>query len=49
MDIASALILMGADVNIQSEKYGNALQAALLKGHKEIVHFLFDQSVDVNV
>ena len=37
----------GADVNMQG-KYGNALQVASIKGHKEVVQLLLDAGANVN-
>ncbi|CEO59613.1 Putative Pfs, NACHT and Ankyrin domain protein [Penicillium brasilianum] len=45
---AQVLISKGADVNAQGGQYGNALQAASLGGHEEVVKMLLDQGVDVN-
>ena len=39
---------MGADVNAQGGKYGNALQAALGKGHDQIVRMLLDEGADID-
>ncbi|KAK4124499.1 hypothetical protein N657DRAFT_671458 [Parathielavia appendiculata] len=38
----------GADVNAQGSDHGNALQAASLGGHQEIVQLLFNRGVSVN-
>jgi hypothetical protein len=48
-EVLSLLILKaGADVNAQGGRYGNALQAALVGGHKKIVALLLDKGADVN-
>ena len=39
----------GVDVNEQSGWYGSALQAALAKGHNEIVQLLLKREADMNV
>jgi ankyrin repeat protein len=41
-------LLKGADVNAQGGDYGNALQAASVGGHKEIVELLLLKGADVN-
>ncbi|KAF8347274.1 vegetative incompatibility protein HET-E-1 [Amanita rubescens] len=38
----------GADVNAQGGRYGNALQAALLGGHEQVVELLLEKGADVN-
>ena len=38
----------GADVNAQGGYYGNALQAASSRGHREIVELLLNNGADVN-
>ena len=38
----------GVDVNAQGGYYGNALQAALAKGHDQIVQMLLAKGADVN-
>ena len=40
------LLENGADVNAEGGKYRNALQAALSKGHKEIVKLLLDKGAE---
>ncbi|KAJ7067256.1 ankyrin repeat-containing domain protein [Mycena amicta] len=47
-EVLQKLIGQGAEVNAQGGDYGNALQAASLKGHIEIVHLLLDQGAEVN-
>ena len=48
-EIVSLLILKaGADVNAPGGCYGNALQAASLKGHEKVVALLLDKGADVN-
>jgi ankyrin repeat protein len=42
------LICKGADVNTQGGRYSNALQAASLEGHQEIVKLLLDKGADVD-
>jgi ankyrin repeat protein len=42
------LLEKGADVNAQGGKYGNALYAALVGGHWEIVKILLYRGADVN-
>ena len=37
-----------ADVNAQGGYYGNALQAALVKGHDKVVQILLNAGADVN-
>jgi hypothetical protein len=39
----------GGDVHMQGGKYGNALQAASLGGHNELVHILLNAGGDVNM
>ncbi|CAG8263195.1 unnamed protein product [Penicillium salamii] len=45
---ARDLIGKGADVNARGGEYGNALQAASLEGHQEIVKLLLDKGADIN-
>ncbi len=45
---AKILIDRGADVNAQGGEYSNALQAASVGGHQEIVKLLLDGGADVN-
>jgi ankyrin repeat domain-containing protein 50 len=42
------LLNAGAEVNAQGGYYGNALQAALIRGHEKIVQMLLDARVEVN-
>ncbi|KAF1837129.1 ankyrin repeat domain-containing protein [Decorospora gaudefroyi] len=44
--ITRTLLDKGADVNAQGGRYGNALQAALAGGHKEIAMLLLDKDAD---
>jgi ankyrin repeat protein len=37
-----------ADVNVQGGHYGNALQAASLSGHEQVIKMLLDKDADVN-
>ncbi|KAJ7067349.1 ankyrin repeat-containing domain protein [Mycena amicta] len=46
--VLQRLIGQGADVNAQGGEHGNALQAASLKEHLEIVRLLLDQGAEVN-
>jgi hypothetical protein len=39
---------LSVSVHMQGEVYGNALQAASLRGHKEVVQMLLHQVADVN-
>ncbi|PLB48774.1 Pfs, NACHT and ankyrin domain protein, partial [Aspergillus steynii IBT 23096] len=45
---AGDLISKGADINAQGGEYGNALQAASLKGYQDIVRLLLDKGADIN-
>ncbi|WYZ46355.1 hypothetical protein EsH8_IX_000580 [Colletotrichum jinshuiense] len=47
-NIVQTLLEMGADINAQSEDYGDALQAASTGGHETIVQILLDKGADVN-
>ena len=42
------LLAKGADVNAQGGRYGTALQAALYRGHEEVVELLLAKGADVN-
>ena len=42
------LLELGATVNAQGGRYGNALQAASYRGHDKIVQMLLDKGADVN-
>ena len=47
--IVQILLERGADVNAQGGEYGNALQAALVKGHDQaVVKMLLEHGADVN-
>ncbi|KAF2688887.1 ankyrin, partial [Lentithecium fluviatile CBS 122367] len=45
---AKLLIDMDADVNARGREYGNALYAALFRGHKQVVKLLLKKNVNVN-
>ncbi|KAK4173448.1 ankyrin repeat protein [Triangularia setosa] len=45
---ARDLISKGADIDVQGGYYGNALQAASLEGHQEIVKLFLEKGVDLN-
>lgn len=38
----------GAEINSESECFGDALQAAACRGHDKIVHLLLDKGADIN-
>ena len=42
------LLDKGADVNAQGGYYNNALQAALFKGHDQVIQMLLDKGADIN-
>lgn len=42
------LLEKGANVNVQGCRYGSALYAASIRGHKQIVQILLDKGADVN-
>ncbi|KAI5461547.1 ankyrin repeat-containing domain protein, partial [Mariannaea sp. PMI_226] len=46
--VARSLIDKGADVNTQGGEFGNALQAASVRGYHEIVHLLLNKGANVN-
>ena len=43
----STLINLGADVNVQGGKDGNALQAASSEGHEKVVQMLMDAGASI--
>ena len=47
-NVAEGLIDEGADINAQSGHFGNALQAASIKGHDRVIKMLLDRGADVN-
>jgi hypothetical protein len=46
--VTRLLLDAGADVNAQGGEYGNALQAASYRGHKQVVKTLLDKGAEVN-
>ena len=48
-EVSENLLEMGADINAQGGEYGNALQAALIKGHGALVKLLMAKGADVDV
>ncbi|KFA68485.1 hypothetical protein S40285_05380 [Stachybotrys chlorohalonatus IBT 40285] len=46
--VAQELITKGSNVNAQGGDYGNALQAASSKGHREIVQLLLDNGAEID-
>ena len=46
--VVRQLVDLGADVNAQGGKYGNALQAATLVGDEAVVRPPVDRGADVN-
>ncbi|KAH7065082.1 hypothetical protein B0J12DRAFT_24715 [Macrophomina phaseolina] len=46
--IVKLLVEKGADVNAQGGYYGNALQAASVRGHEQVVRLLLEKGADVN-
>jgi len=47
--ITKSLLSQGADINMQSGRFGSALQAAAAEGHKVIVETLLEAGADVDV
>jgi ankyrin repeat protein len=48
IEMAILLVERGADVNAQGGRYGNALQAASVKGRTDIARLLIERGADVN-
>ncbi|KAL7768544.1 hypothetical protein ACKLNR_002845 [Fusarium oxysporum f. sp. zingiberi] len=48
LNVARVLIEKGADVNAPGGYWGNALQAASIKGHYEVAKLLLDNGADAN-
>ena len=42
------LLDKGAEINAQGGRFGNALQAALLRGYEMTVHLLLDKGAEIN-
>ena len=42
------LLSKGADINAQDRGYGNALQAASVRGYEKIVELLLSKGADIN-
>ena len=42
------LLYKGADVNAQGGDYSNALQAAIVTAHAQMVQILLDRGADIN-
>jgi ankyrin repeat protein len=49
IEMAKVLVAAGADVNISSAEYGNALVVAAANSHKNFALFLLNQEADPNV
>jgi hypothetical protein len=47
-DLLDSITISGSDVNAQGGYFGNALQAASLRGHMKIVKLLADIDIDLN-
>jgi hypothetical protein len=47
-ELTRILLEMGAEVNEQHGRYGNALQAVSYGGHEKIVELLLSKGADVN-
>jgi ankyrin repeat protein len=41
--VVEQLLYRGADVNAQGGEYGNALQAASIRGHEKVVELLLSK------
>ena len=48
VEMVRMLLNHGADVNSQSNRYGNALHAASYGGHMEVVQILLDRGAEIN-